>query len=272
MKMINQIVAVLFLFLLSNCSTDSPRYSENLENQLVGLNRLTLTQKENDSILSRISSDAGSDFPVYSLEGEVLSAAQIRKQEMNMTVDCFGDSHANIQAVVFRSMTKAELDEFFHDIKKRVERDKKARPNLKGKPAPAFASTDVHGNAVDLAALKGKVVVLNFWFIHCYPCVQEMPELNQTVQDFSGKEVVFIGLTFDNEAETKAFLQRRKFDYQIVADAQQVFDRYSNPPSPTNIVIDKNGQVAFVEYGYRPHERESFRNLRAAIKKALGEK
>jgi len=271
MKMISKTAAILLLFLLPNCSTDTPRYSEKLEQELAGLNRLTLTPKERNSILSRISSDAGADYPVYSLQGEVLSPAQIKKQEMNMTVDCFGDSVANIQAVVFRSMTKTELDDFFKEFEKRRERTEKARPKLKGKPAPAFVAKDVQGNAVDLAALKGKVVVLNFWFIHCYPCVQEMPELNQTVQDFSGKEIVFIGLTFDKEAETKAFLLRRKFDYQIVADAQQVFDRYGNPPSPTNIVIDENGHVTFVEYGYRPHKQESYKNLNGAIKKALGE-
>jgi peroxiredoxin len=271
MKMISKTATILILFLLPNCSTDAPRYSEKLEKELVGLSRLTLTQKEKNSLLSRISGDAVLDFPVYSLQGEALSRAQIREQEMNMTVDGFGPDTANIKAVVFRSMTKTELDDFFHDFEKRMERAKKARPDLKGKPAPAFVAKDVHGNTVDLAALKGKVVALNFWFIHCHPCVLEMPELNQTVQNFSGKEVVFIGLTFDKEAETKSFLLRRKFDYQIVADAQQVFDRYGGPPSPTNIVIDKNGQVAFVEYGYRPHKQESYKNLNGAINKALGE-
>src|SRR4051812_43635177 len=71
-----------------------------------------------------------------------------------------------------------------------------ANPPDKEKPmAPAFSLTSLEGERFDLAALRGKVVVLNFWFTGCAPCVAEFGKLNGLVNKFKNKEVVFIAPT-----------------------------------------------------------------------------
>ena len=64
--------------------------------------------------------------------------------------------------------------------------------------APAFSLTSLEGEKFELAALRGKVVVLNFWFTGCAPCVAEFGELNSLVHKFKNKGVVFIAPTLDN--------------------------------------------------------------------------
>ena len=54
-----------------------------------------------------------------------------------------------------------------------------------------FAAVDMNGNSYSLGILKGKVVVINFWFVECKPCVIEMPELNEIVEKYKSEEVVF---------------------------------------------------------------------------------
>ncbi len=272
MKSIPSSIIGIMLLLFFSCQNQVNTPSKKLENVLAGLTKLTLTDKEENALLSQIIDTAHLAFPVYSLEGELLTQAQIREKQMNVTVDCYSDSITNIKAVVFRDLTQDELAELMKRFEAGEKRHQQAMESLIGKSAPGFLVTDVNGNALDLNAMKGKIVVLNFWFIHCFGCVQEMPVLNQMMQEFKDKDIVFIGLTFDKVQDTKAFLQQTKFDYQVVAAAQNIFDKYSIKPCPTNIVIDKNGQIVFAESGYYPQENGTRKKLKEAIEVSLTKK
>jgi len=114
--------------------------------------------------------------------------------------------------------------------------------------APVFSLTSVDGEKFDLSALRGKVVVLNFWFTGCEPCVAEFSELNDLVKNFKSKSVVFIAPTLDNEATLKPFLKKHKFKYHIVPNAGGLIvmtysDGSGNVVFPTHIVIDREGRI-----------------------------
>ena len=64
---------------------------------------------------------------------------------------------------------------------------------LIGKPAPEFVLRDFDGGAVDLASLRGKPVVVNFWASWCQPCVMEHPLLVDAAERYAGR-VAFIGV------------------------------------------------------------------------------
>lgn len=119
------------------------------------------------------------------------------------------------------------------------------------KPAPAFSATDLNGNTYKLDELKGKTVVLNFWFIGCKPCVMEMPHLNKLVEKYGNENVVFIAFALDNEAALRKFLVKNPFNYNIIPDAGIIAQETYNVNSfPTSIIIDKQGNVQDYLIGY----------------------
>jgi len=119
----------------------------------------------------------------------------------------------------------------------------------KGKtPALGFEMTAIDGMKFDLSSLRGKVVVLDFWSTGCPPCVAELPKLNTLVEEFAGKDVVFIAPTWDDEATIKSFLTEQPFKYHIGAGAmKQVMESCSDGEGhvviPTHYLINKDGFV-----------------------------
>lgn len=136
------------------------------------------------------------------------------------------------------------------------------------KAAPAFTATSLRGKLFDSAALRGKVVVLNFWFIGCMPCRVEMPGLNRLVSDFSGKDVVFLAPTFDGANEVGAFLKEKRFLYQIIP-AEKISLLFQVSTYPTHIIINKEGQIYAVLTGGSPRRHEL---LRPMIERALNQR
>jgi peroxiredoxin len=130
----------------------------------------------------------------------------------------------------------------------------------------SFSAKTIAGKKMDLAKLKGKVVVLNFWFINCPPCRQEMPELNQLTRNFSGAEVVFIGIALDEQTQLEQFLKQTPFDYQQIASGSAIAAQYGIKGYPTHAVLDRAGKVVFQTMGLGPN---TLVELRSSIEKAL---
>ena len=128
-------------------------------------------------------------------------------------------------------------------------------------PQPNFVALDMSGNRVELAALKGKVVVVNLWFIGCPNCMDEIKQLNQLVGDYKGKsDVVFLGLAASRKDDLQKFLQKNQFDYTIIPNAQMIIlSKFGTPdkngeinvPFPMHYVIDRDGKVAVKEQGIK---------------------
>lgn len=91
--------------------------------------------------------------------------------------------------------------------------------STKAKPALPFTVKALDGKTYDITKLKGKAVVLNFWFIGCPPCRQEIPGLNTLVKEYAKKDVVFLALALDDEKSLNDFLKKTPFTYSIVPKA-----------------------------------------------------
>lgn len=136
------------------------------------------------------------------------------------------------------------------------------RDSLAGNETPpGFNVTSLAGQKLGLASLKGKVVVLNFWFIGCGPCLAEMPGLNQLVGEFKDKDVVFIAFARDQEKELREFLPTRPFHYQIIANAEAQHDLYQLNMWPTHIIINREGKIAQRIIGGGMNRPEELRRL-----------
>lgn len=137
---------------------------------------------------------------------------------------------------------------------------------LNSKSAPTFIAKGLDGKTYNIAKLKGKAIVLNFWFIGCAPCRQEIPSLNTLVKEFAKKDVVFLALALDDEKDLKEFLKKSSFTYTIVPKSSEVSEKYGVQAFPTHIVIDRNGMNIGQLVGGSETRHE---DLRPLIQRAL---
>ena len=116
-------------------------------------------------------------------------------------------------------------------------------------PAPEFQLRDLKGRRFSLKNLEGRIVVLNFWFIACKPCVNEMPALNAIKKMYDTKNVVFLALSLDQRDAVLTFLKNKQFDYTILPDAKGTAEKYNLNAYPASIVIDTRGIIRFIQIG-----------------------
>ena len=115
-----------------------------------------------------------------------------------------------------------------------------------GMPAPEFSARNIAGERIAMSALRGKVVVLNFWFIGCPPCMSEMPRLNSLKSQFAGREdVVFLSMTPDRLSSVQRFNEKERFDYTHIAEAEPAMKLFNFTGFPKNIVINKEGKIVY---------------------------
>lgn len=136
----------------------------------------------------------------------------------------------------------------------------------KGETLANFDLTDMNGKRLQLSDLKGKVVLINFWFINCPPCRMEMPDLNELKAEYAGKNVEFVAITFDNKNDVNEFLKTIPFDYQILPNARAIIEKYGIMGFPTSVVLDKNGKVVDSKMGGSMNIKEE---LKAFIEVAM---
>lgn len=112
-------------------------------------------------------------------------------------------------------------------------------------PAPLFTKSRVNtSGTLSLASLRGKVVVLNFWQSYCAPCTSEAPVLSAGAKQWSGKDVVFVGVDEqDLRGPALKFLQRFGITYPIVADNLGLIGHYGVTGYPETFFIDRRGRV-----------------------------
>ena len=123
---------------------------------------------------------------------------------------------------------------------------KLSRVPQEGTDAPVFSAHMIDGKFIDAADLKGKVVVLNFWFIGCPGCMEELPKLNALATKYNDRDkVVFIAVATNTAQELRQFLPRNRFDYKMIGSGQAVLDLFNFSGYPRNIVIGKDGKIVY---------------------------
>lgn len=117
----------------------------------------------------------------------------------------------------------------------------------KNKKLPSFRLEALDGEIIDSKALKGKVVMINFWSTTCAPCIKEMPDLNQLKKQY--KEVVFLAPAPEDAAKIKRLLAKHSFDFVILPDARLVFKEWGIDGYPKNFFVDQKGIIREVKEG-----------------------
>ena len=124
--------------------------------------------------------------------------------------------------------------------------------------AEDFSGVDLNGSSVELSALKGKIVVVTFWTTRCPICHHEIPKLNQLAAAYKNQNVVFLGLTTDNEAVTANYLKNMPFDFTIVPNSFGALVKYADKTGggnirigyPAHFLINQDGEIEFKTEGF----------------------
>ena len=130
------------------------------------------------------------------------------------------------------------------------------KKGLIGKSLVDFRFEDMLGNTLQKKELTGKVIVINFWYTSCSPCISEMPLLNELVAAHKDTNVVFIAPALDDKERITKFLQKHSFNYQIVPEQEKFADKLKVEYFPAHIVADKKGIIRQVEVGYNARIKE----------------
>jgi cytochrome c biogenesis protein CcmG/thiol:disulfide interchange protein DsbE len=124
--------------------------------------------------------------------------------------------------------------------------------------APALPSQVLRGPRVDLASLRGKPALVNFWASWCAPCKQEAPELERLARSRHG-QARLVGVDWnDTTANATAFVRQQGLTYPILRDgSSEVGRRFGLTGLPTTFVLDSHGRIAEVLLG--PQTESSLR-------------
>jgi thiol-disulfide isomerase/thioredoxin len=117
-----------------------------------------------------------------------------------------------------------------------------------GSVFPTFAETDLAGQPLDLAAYRGKVVLIDFWATWCGPCVAELPNVIAAYEKYHGQGFEIIGISLDKDREKLAsFLQEKKMTWRQYFDGlgwqNKVSTRYSIDSIPATFLLDGEGKI-----------------------------
>jgi peroxiredoxin len=130
--------------------------------------------------------------------------------------------------------------------------------NLKkeGEPFPDFSFKDLNGNLITNESMKGKIVVIKCWYIHCAACIKEFPEVNNLVENYKErKDILFISLAEDTPKQLKPFLAKKPLSYSVVPNMKKYMNvTLQLNAFPTHIIINKEGSIAKVLSDYRSLE------------------
>jgi thiol-disulfide isomerase/thioredoxin len=190
------------------------------------------------------------------------------------------------EAYVKEKGTVDGFDEYVSSLTSDVVKEKlkdKLKEEIRNEAIADFTMLDMNGKSVKLSALKGKVVVLDFWATWCAPCKASFPGMDLARRRYENdKNVVFYFVdtqetTANYKKEVKEYLAAHKFPFNVLFDngdatkhkMGQVYEQYSKAfhtsGIPKKLIIGPNGKLKFLTDGYKGSPSELADEVSAMI-------
>ncbi len=122
--------------------------------------------------------------------------------------------------------------------------------------------TKLDGSKVQLASLKGKVVLINFWATWCPPCIREMPSLQSLYEKYrQNPNVEFLVVEVDNKPElAKRFIEDKGYTFPVYSPDDILPETLLGQAIPTTVVLDKAGEIVIRHEGMSDFMADDFLN------------
>ncbi len=114
------------------------------------------------------------------------------------------------------------------------------------KKTPKLCLEDLNGEKVQLAALKGKIIFLNFWATWCGPCIEEMPSMEALYQQYKKTDFLFLTISIHcgGREPVRRFIERHRYRIPILLDpAGKTLEVFEISRIPATLIIDRNGRI-----------------------------
>ncbi len=141
-----------------------------------------------------------------------------------------------------------------------------------GDRAPWFAADLVDGGKFEMADLKGKVVLVNFWATWCGPCVREMPAFEWLYAEYSTDDVAIVAVNcMDDKNTVDSFVSENGYTFPVAYDIDgSIEDQYPTDGIPYTVVVGKDGYIKNIYIGAYDAQSQ-YEEYKSAIDAALSE-
>jgi len=159
---------------------------------------------------------------------------------------------------------------------------RKDETKMLGKVAPDFTAITLSGKEITLSELRGKVVLLNFWFLGCMPCQKEFPDLNKLTEEYPEVEIVSVALNEkpallehievwgESHYKLSAFYSffGDELFYEIIPNGEKIIAQYNFTGYPINFFIDQEGLIRSLSRYTEPRPK-NYEKLSTELEKLL---
>ncbi len=128
--------------------------------------------------------------------------------------------------------------------------------SMRSQRAPDFAFTDLEGDTITLASLRGKPVLLDFWATWCGPCRRSLPHIEELARRHEKDGLVVLAVTSEAPAKVREFLRKNPLEVRVAFDTgATAHEKYHVSSIPAGFLIDRKGTIAAQYVGYTPRAR-----------------
>ena len=186
--------------------------------------------------------------------------------KMNFSSDMQGENQYNqwdLSEIKYDELSISDLEKRFYEIKKNYtiidykERSKEEESLLSnGTLIPKLKGTQyINKTEISLDDYKGKMILLDFWYMDCFPCIKAIPHLNDISTKYKDKGLVVIGANpFDNNEKNLKripnFLSKNPIDYPVMFIDKAKPKDFKIYAYPSFYLIGKNGEILHSEVGF----------------------
>lgn len=227
-----------------------------------GWTKLVASEQMSDMQLDRLIAD------VEAYQG-VAKACDALKYDPGETIDgisiAFDRTRKRLVAVdsqveheLIKQAIAEQLKQIEENRKYAIDSHKRKADKI-GKPSPAWQCEGYDGKTYSNESLKGKVVVLDWWYRGCGWCVRAMPQLKSLSDHYQGKPVVVIGMNVDSDPQDAEFvIDKMGLRYPNVKSNFGMGNKFGVQGYPTMFLIDQKGVVRDIHVGYSADLKDEY--------------